>query len=81
MLQIIKEKALAFHASFHDSSVILFSRVNVALGTLWVGLQGVDVSPVVKDPKWMVYYVIGSNVVNELLRRSGAEYDKDGKIK
>jgi hypothetical protein len=81
MWETIKEKYWAIHSTFHDSSVIVFSRLNVALGMIWVGLQGVDVSPVVNNPKYMVYYVIFSNVVNEMLRRNGAEYDKDGKLK
>jgi hypothetical protein len=81
MWQQVKDKYWYVHSTFHDSSVIVFARVNVALGTAWVALQGVDVSPVLKDPKWMVYYVIFSNVVNELLRRSGATYDKDGGLK
>ena len=61
--------------TFHDSSVIVWSRAQIVAMSVWLGLQGVDVSPVLHDPKWMMYYVIFSNVVNELLRRSGATYD------
>lgn len=81
MLQFLKDKYLYIHNTFHGSEVILWSRINVALGTAWVALQGVDVSPLIKDPKWLVYYIIFSNLVNESLRRHRAEYEHDGSIK
>ena len=77
----IKQEFWYLHSTFHDSSVIVWSRVQVIAASVWLGLQGVDVSPVVKDPKYLMYYIIFSNVVNELLRRRGAEYHDDGSIK
>jgi len=69
------------HSTFHGSTVILWSRLQILVASGWVAMQGVDLSPVVKDPKWLLYWVIGSNLINEMLRRSGAEYNQDGKIK
>ena len=66
MLEHIKSTFWYLHGTFHDSSVIVFARLNVLLGTIWVALQGVDVSPVIHDPKYLVYWIIFSNVVNEL---------------
>ena len=77
----IKEKFWYIHNTFHDSEVILWSRLQVLLGTIWVALQGVDVSPFINDPKYLIYYLIFSNLVNEMLRRRNAEYDEDGSIK
>ncbi len=70
-----------FCSSFHNSEVILWSRIQVVVGVIWVGIQGVDVSPIVKDPSWLMYWIIGSNVVNELLRRHRGEYDDNGNLK
>lgn len=81
MWQWLKDKYEYVHGSFHGSEVILWSRLQVLIASLWVGLQGVDVSPVIHDPKYMLYYVIFSNVVNEWLRRRKAEYNNDGSIK
>jgi hypothetical protein len=81
MLDWIKQAYAYLHGTFHDSSVIVWSRVQVIAMSVWLGLQGVDLSPAIHDPKWMMYYVIFSNVVNELLRRRGAEYHEDGSLK
>lgn len=81
MLDWIAQKYWYIHGTFHDSEVILWSRLQVFLASGWIALQGVDVSPVVHDPKWLVYYIIFSNLVNEMLRRRKAEYNHDGSIK
>lgn len=81
MWQFIKAKYEYIHGSFHDSEVLVWSRLNVLLGSIWVALQGVDVSPLIKDPKWLVYYIIFSNLVNEMLRRRRADYDDKGAMK
>lgn len=81
MWQFIKDKYLYIHSTFRSSEVILWARFNVLMGTVWIALQGVDVSPLIKDPKYLVYYIIFSNVVNELMRRRKAEFNADGSIK
>lgn len=75
MLAGIKHAYDWVYGTFHDSSVIVWSRVQVLFATLWIGLQGVDVSPVIKDPKYMLYYIVFSNVLNELLRRRSIPKD------
>jgi hypothetical protein len=81
MLDWIKSEYRYLHGTFHGSSVILWSRLQVFLGTLWFSLQGIDLSPVLTNPKLLMGYLIFSNFVNESLRRSGAEYHPDGTIK
>ena len=81
MWQFIKDKFWYIHNTFHDSEVILWSRLNVLFGVTWVALQGVDVSPLISNPKTLVYYIIVSNVINELLRRRKADYNDDGSLK
>jgi hypothetical protein len=81
MKQWFKDEFWYLYQTFHDSEVILWSRFQVLLGTIWVALQGVDVSPIITNPKWLVYWVIFSNLVNEALRRRHAEYDEHGSIR
>lgn len=81
MWQFIKDKYWYIHSTFRESEVILWARFNVLMGTVWIALQGVDVSPLIKDPKYLVYYIIFSNVVNELVRRRKAESNPDGSFK
>jgi hypothetical protein len=81
MLDWIKKEYAYLYGTFHGSDVIVWSRLQVIAMSVWLALQGVDLSPVLKEPKWMMYYVIFSNVMNELLRRRGAEYHEDGSIK
>lgn len=81
MWQFIKNEYAYIHGTFHDSEVILWSRFNVALGSAWVALQASDISPLVNNPRYMAYYIIFSNFVNETLRRRKAEYDTNGSIK
>lgn len=77
----LKDECRYLYGTFHSSEVIWWSRIQVAVGTVWVALQGVDVSPVITNPKWLLYWVIFSNLVNEGLRRRRAEYDHNGDIK
>lgn len=84
MLQLLRDKYAYLHGTFHDSSVIVFARLNIALGIGWTSLQGVDVSAMQvfhSHPEYLVYYMIFANGVNEMLRRNGAEYHPDGSIK
>lgn len=81
MISWLRQEYWYLHGTFHDSSVLVWSRVQVILGTLWVALQGVDASPLISNPKYLVYYIIFSNLVNEMLRRRGAEYHDDGSFK
>lgn len=81
MWQSIKSTVTYTYASFHGSEVIGFSRLNVMLGSMWFAFQGVDMSPILTNPKHLMGYIIFSNFVNETLRRRKATYDDDGSIK
>lgn len=81
MLAWIKQEYWLLHGTFHDSSVIVWSRVQVTLGIVWCGLQNIDASPFLTNPKHLAYWMIFSNIINELLRRNGAEYHDDGRMR
>jgi hypothetical protein len=81
MLQRLKDTYDYVHGSFHGSEVILWSRLQIMIGAGWLSLQGQDLSPILHEPKYILYYAIGSNFINEMLRRRKATYDDDGSIK
>lgn len=84
MWVFIKEKFWYLYGTFHGSESILWNRLNILLGSVWVSLQGVDISVmhVFHDhPEYLVYWIIFSNFVNETARRHRAEFTPDGSIK
>ena len=70
-----------FWDSFHSSEVIWWSRVQVAVGAIWLGFSQTDLSPIIRDPKWLTYWLIFNGIVTELFRRHRGEYDDDGKMR
>ncbi len=68
----IKAWALSFHASFHDSEVILFARFQLVLGVAWTVFSATDMAPLITNPKYLTAWLLGSGIVTELLRRSRA---------
>lgn len=66
---MIRDYWQRFHGSFHDSETLFLARLQVAAGSIWVGLSSADLSPFITDHKQYAYWVIGSGVVNEYLRR------------
>lgn len=81
MWQTVRDKYLAFHASFHGSEVIIWSRAQVALGAIGAGLLLVDPMAFNLDPKWAAAWVAANGALSEYLRRRGASYEDDGSIK
>ena len=55
-------------AAFGNSETIVWTRIQVLIGAVWVGLSGTDLSPVL-NPKYMVYWLIINGIVTEYLRR------------
>ena len=68
----IKAWALSFHASFHDSEVILFARIQVLFGIAWAILSVTDMAPLITNPKYLTAWLLGSGMVTEMLRRNRA---------
>jgi hypothetical protein len=61
-----------------NSETILWARIQVAFGAafgiflvVWSVLSSTDVSPLLKDPRWIAVWAIVNGVVTELLRRHG----------
>lgn len=63
-----------FHGSFHDSETLFFARLQVVAGSIWCGLSSADMSPFITDHKQLAYWMIGSGIVNEYLRRRREDF-------
>ncbi len=63
----------SFVASFHDSEVLVWSRVQFLVGVVWAVLSQTDLSPVISDPKYLTYWLIANGVITEYLRRRRAD--------
>lgn len=81
MWQTVKSTVVYLYGTFNNSETILWSRLQILIGAAWIALQGQDVSPILHDPKYILYYGIGSNFINELLRRRHTTVDEEGSLK
>ncbi len=80
MWETVKDKAAAFHRSFHQSGVIVFARLQVLIGALWAVLTAVDLAPLISNQKYLTLWLIFSGLVTELSRRSNTYVDDDGHL-
>lgn len=78
MLASIKREWTYLHGTFHDSETILWARVQVILGAVWLGLSQADMAPIINNPKYLSFWMIFNGAVSELLRRSREEFRDDG---
>ncbi len=70
-----------FTDSFHGSETIILARVNLALGSIYAGVQFLDLTAFNIDKKWVVVWAVANGALGEFLRRRRAEYDDDGKMR
>ena len=73
-----------FKASFHDSEVIVFARLQVFLGILAAValpiahvLFSLDLSPLFSDPKYLIAWLFVSGLVQEFLRRHREDWSDE----
>jgi hypothetical protein len=67
-MQRLKAWWASFYASFHDSTVIVFGRLQVFFGIVFLVLQSVDLSPLL-PPKYLTLWLVFSGIITEALRR------------
>lgn len=77
MLSHLRAKYIWFHATFHDSEVILWARVQYLFGLIYAGMQVMDMSLFISDKKLLQLYFFANAMVTEGLRRRNAEWNKD----
>ena len=70
----------AFRATFHQSAVIWFARLQVLLGAVWAVLIVTDLSSVISNPKYVTVWLVFSGVMTEMTRRSRTVEDDDGHL-
>ncbi|MCK1670320.1 hypothetical protein [Bradyrhizobium sp. 150] len=57
---------------FWHSETILFARLQVAFGIIWVVLSETDLSPVLSG-HYLTYWLIISGIITEILRRRNTQ--------
>lgn len=80
MWQTVKTNSIAFHRSFHSSSVIWFARLQILLGAVWGALTATDLAPLIGNPKYVTAWLVFSGIVTEFGRRSNTVVDGDGRL-
>lgn len=71
----------------YNAETIIWARTQVAFGVLyamffiaWPVVSGTDVTPLIKDPRWVPVWAIFNGVVSEVLRRYKSEFS-DGHLR
>lgn len=64
-----------FVASFHDSEVILWARLQYIIFLVYTGLQAVDVSVFISDKRMLQGYILFNAMMTEVMRRHRADFD------
>jgi hypothetical protein len=75
MAWVTKEGFWKIYWSFHNSEVILWSRIQLFVGVVWTVLSQTDLAPLISDPRYLTYWLIANGVITEMLRRRGADYN------
>lgn len=81
MYSLLKDKIAYLYATFHGSETLVLARFNMAVGSVYAGLQLLDVGSLDIDKKWVTAWIVGNGALQEFLRRRNAEYNDDGSIK
>lgn len=74
----VKAWYLVVHGTFHDSEVILWARVQVALGVVAGVLVSTDLSTLFDNPKVLTGYLLLNGLATEMLRRNRSAVQPDG---
>lgn len=77
MNQHLKDIWVRFLTSFHGSEVIIWARLQIMAGAIWVGLQGIDMGVWIDDKKLLGYWMLFSASLTEYLRRRRADFNGD----
>ncbi len=81
MYQSLVEWSAKFWATFHNSGTIIFARVQVLIGAVWVVLVATDLTPFLgSNPKYLTAWLLFSGVITEMTRRRGTRTDDDNHL-
>jgi hypothetical protein len=73
MYRFLRDKWDYTYGSFHGSEVLIWSRFQVAFGSIWLAVSQSDLSPFISNPKFLSGWLIFNGFVTEYLRRRRAE--------
>jgi len=77
MLDNVKGYWRSFHASFHDSEVILWARLQFLFLAIYESLQMVDISAFISDHRMLQIYIVMNGIVGEYTRRRREKWKED----
>ena len=77
MIQFLRNRTSEFHATFHDSEVLLWARSQYLMLALYQGLQAIDISVFISDRHILQGYIFANAVITEMLRRSREDWKHD----
>lgn len=77
MWQTLKTNYLKFHGSFHDSEIIIWSRIQMAVGAIGAGVLLLDPASFDLDAKWTAIWVAANGALSEYLRRRREDFSGD----
>jgi hypothetical protein len=77
MLEFLQPKFAWLIDTFHANETIVWARLQVLIGSVWLVLSTQDLTPLHIDPKYMMYWTIFNGIVSEMLRRN-RETNLDG---
>lgn len=81
MYQAIVEYGAKFRDSFHNSGTLIFARLQVLVGAVWLVLTATDLSPFFAgNPKYLTAWLLFSGVITEMTRRRGTRTDDDNHL-
>jgi hypothetical protein len=74
MIEFIRNRAIEFHATFHDSEVILWARIQWIFLAVYTGMQTMDMSAFISDQKLLQLYIGVNAAMTEMLRRNREDW-------
>ena len=77
MLDFIQPKFAWLLSTFHNNETLVWSRLQVAMGSAWFALSAADLTPLQLNPKYMMGWMMFNGFISEMLRRN-RETDLDG---
>lgn len=81
MYRLLRDKFADLYSTFHGSETILLARFNAMIGSLYVAVAAMDLSPFDLNPKYVAGWVAFNGFLSEYLRRRNAEFNDDGSMK
>ena len=78
MWRFIKDKSRWSYETFHASETILWARIQMFAGAVFLVASTSDVSPFFSNPKHLAIWTMTNGIITEYLRRRNADWHRMG---